>query len=154
MSSLLCYDSDSASSDEIIKYDPEDDIRETEQTMLKHKDGKLRLPPPKKKQEVPVPPPPMEVIPPTIAKIVTEASKEKPQEIEVDLDELRTEGLNVAERNAIVRDRSQFNRVGYDREKSQLTYLAKLDEETRGEFEEQMKKATRAKVATKRMYGW
>ena len=148
MSSLLFYDSGDEASDEFVRFDPDVDVDVEEDK------GGLKLPPPKKRQEVVVPPPPIEVLPAQVARKVDEAAKEKPQEIEVDVEELRQEGAELAERNAVVRDRAQYNRVGYDREKSQLTYLAKLDEETRGEFEQQMKRATRAKVAAKRMYGW
>jgi hypothetical protein len=54
----------------------------------------------------------------------------------------------------MVRDKTLFDGVGYDRAKSQLTYLAGLDEQTRGEFEDQMRRRTRASVAAKKMYGW
>lgn len=152
MRSLLFYDSDEGSSDELVKFEPDTDAIEEEQNTT---DGsELRLPPPKKRGEIVIPPPPIEMIPVQIVKAAEQTAKEKPQEIEVDVEELRREGAELAEKNVIVRDRAQYNRVGYDRSKSQLTYLAKLDEETRGEFEEQMKRVTRAKVAARKMYGW
>lgn len=152
MRSLLFYDSEDGSSDELVKFEPDVDGVEEEKSV--RDGGELRLPPPKRKGEIVIPPPPIEMIPVEVVKVAEKAVKESPQEIEVDVEELRREGAELAEKNVIVRDRAQYNRVGYDRSKSQLTYLAKLDEETRGEFEEQMKRVTRAKVATRKMYGW
>jgi hypothetical protein len=155
--SLLFYESDSDSSDDLdMKHFVPDD--EPRGALLSNSNpsskSKFDLPKPKRPHEAPPPPPPIEVISPTIAKVVLDASHEKPQEIEVDVAEFREHGTLFAENNAIVRDKAQYNRVGYDRAKSQLTYLADLDAQTRGEFEDQMKRGTRAKVAANKMYGW
>lgn len=153
-SSLLAYDSSDGETDpeEFANYDMEMDVKA--ESIKYSPTATLFLPPPKRHREAPVPPTPIEVIPPTIAKTVLESKSQVPEEIEIDIEEMKRESVELAERNAIVRDSTQYNRVGYDRAKSQLTYLAKLDEATRGEFEDQMKRATRARVAAKRMYGW
>jgi hypothetical protein len=149
--SLLFYDTETSSSAES---DMEDFVPEKEAASYQSGTSRLRLPRPKRHMIGPPPPPPIEVIPASIAKTVIEASREGPEEIVVDVDEFRREGIRLAESNAMVRNRAQFNGVGYDRAKSQLTFLAKLDTQTRDEFEKQMQKRTRAKVATNKMYGW
>jgi hypothetical protein len=154
MKSLLYYgDSMSSGGSDIEEFDPKKDIPEYSSQMSKA-GGKLSLPPPKRQEEVPIPPPPIEILHATIAKNALEAANEKSEEIEVDVETLRREGLKLAESNAVVRDKTQYNRVGYDRAKSQLTFLADLDAQTRNAFEEQIRKRTSSKIAANKMYGW
>lgn len=111
------------------------------------------LPPPIK-EFVPPPPKPIEITPPQIAKQIIEAKNEKEQVVEIDFGKFKEQNVDVAKQNKLVRDRTVYNGVGYARAKSQLTYLANLDLETRQEYEEHVKKSTRAKNAVKTMYGW
>jgi hypothetical protein len=145
------HDTDTSSSAES---DMEDFLPKNDAASYQTATSRLRLPRPKRHRPAPPPPPPNKVIPVSIAKTVLEASREAPEEIVVSVDEFRREGIRLAESNTMVSDKTQFNGVGYDRAKSRLTYLAKLDAETRGKFEKQMQKRTRAKAATNKIYGW
>jgi hypothetical protein len=155
--SVLFYDTDSSSGDDLEHFVPEKEPRgpfASREPYSPTASSVLRLPRPRRTQFVPPPPPPIEVIPPAIARTVIEAAREAPEEVIVDVEEFREQGRRFAESHARVRDRTLFNGVGYDRAKSQLTYLAGLDEQTRGEFEDQVGRRTRASAAAKKMYGW
>ncbi|KAH0785938.1 hypothetical protein GPJ56_010142 [Histomonas meleagridis] len=149
---MEAFSSDSSDLSEFEDFHPEDFSAELDRPTPTR--GGIRLPPPKKKSVAPPPPPPIEVIPPSIAKTVLEAEKEEDQVISVDFDTFREEGEDLAQKNAMIKDKSQYKGVGYQRAKSQLTYLAQLDLETRGAYEQQLKNSTRAKVASAKLYGW
>ena len=149
------FSSSTSSSTEISdfeEFEPESLARDTDES--EELTSFLRLPPPKNKTRAPAPPAPIEVIPPSIAKSVLNAEKEKDEIIDVDFNKFRAEGEELAKQNALIKDRTQFNGVGYQREKSQLMYLAKLDEETRGAYEQQFRNVTRGQTLSSKMYGW
>ena len=152
--SLLNYDLDDTSSssggmeDFKVEETLEDDFR-----AFTTENSRFKLPPPKKKTIAPAPPAPIEVYTPQIAKILQEKNG-KEEIIELNSEEFKKSGVEFAQQNAIIRDRTLYDGVGYDRNKSQLTYLAELDLQTNAAFEQQMKNITRGKVAAKKMYGW
>ena len=149
---MISFSSDSSDFSDFEEFKPENFSTELDKPNPTR--GGIRLPPPKKNSVAPPPPPPIEVIPPSIAKTVLEAEKEKDEVILVDFDTFREEGEDLAQKNAMIKDRSQYKGVGSQRAKSQLTYLAQLDVETRGAYEQQLKNSTRAKIASSKMYGW
>ena len=153
--SLLFYEESSSSSSEAEFQDYKEEapkiISSTPSTKVI---STFNLPAPTVKKDAPLPPPPIALLPPTIAKSVIQAQNEKEEVIDIDPEKLKTENQDVAEKNMIIRDKTQYNGVGYERWKSQLTYLAKIDLESRQTFEKQMSQATRARTFTSQMYGW
>ena len=154
--SLLYYDS--SDDDELIDFNPKKDNFNNKDN-IKFNDiiidnKNFSLPPPKKKLFAPPPPPPIDIAPPEISKEVIIAADEKETIIDVDLEEFRNKNQEFAEKNMMIKDSTQFNGVGHDRSKSQLTYLASVDVATRGTFESQIKKSSRSRFKGKQMYGW
>lgn len=156
--SLLTYEADSSSEsssssdieDAFVDAEPEELIP----TNIKES-KKTTLPPPKTPMPAPAPPAPIPMLPPKIAKEVLDAQENQEENVfDVDADELHTENTKLAESNMMVRDRTIFKGVGTERSKSQLTYLAKLDLETRGAFEQQMARSGRSRAASAKAYGW
>lgn len=149
--SLLDYQDDSSSSDE-IEFKVEQTLKNQLRT-IKTADSKLKLPPPKKQSIAPLPPAPIDVPKIQTSNIKLEMGEEK-EVIELNSEEFKKSGVELAEKNMMIKDRTQYQGVGYDRSKSQLTYLAELDQQTNGAFEQQMRCISRSKVAAKKMYGW
>lgn len=147
--SLLDY-MDETSSDEDIEFKVEDTIKN--QFRTKRTDG-FKLPAPKKPSIAPLPPAPIDVPKIQTSKVKLEKGSEK-EIIELNSEEFMKSGVELAEKNMMIKDRTQYSGVGYDRNKSQLTYLAELDKQTNGAFEQQMRNSSRSRVAAKKMYGW
>ncbi|KAK8895092.1 hypothetical protein M9Y10_023534 [Tritrichomonas musculus] len=150
--SLLDYLDDSSSSDDAVDFKAEETLKNELRT-IKTQDSKLKLPPPKKPSIAPPPPAPIEV-PKIQASDIKQESGEEKEIIELNSEEFKKSGVELAEKNMMIKDRTQYSGVGYDRSKSQLTYLAELDQQTNGAFEQQMRSISRSLVAAKKMYGW
>ncbi|OHS96952.1 hypothetical protein TRFO_02099 [Tritrichomonas foetus] len=151
--SLLTYDLDDTSSSESFEDFKVEETLNNELRTFQSQNSKFKLPPPKRNILAPAPPPPIEITTPQISKILQDV-QDKEEIIELNSEEFKNAGVELAEQNAMIKDRTQYNGVGYDRNKSQLTYLARLDQETNGAFEQQMKNSTRGKLAARKMYGW
>lgn len=149
--SLLDYQ-DESSSDDSFDFKVEETIKNQFRT-IRTEDSKLKLPPPKKPSIAPLPPAPIDVPKVQTSNIKLESGTEK-EIIELNSEEFKKSGVELAEKNMMIKDRTQYNGVGYDRSKSQLTYLAELDQQTNGAFEQQMRSISRSQIAARKMYGW
>ena len=150
--SLLDYRDDTSSEDDISQFKLGEALNNPLRT-FRPDDSKLKLPAPKKNAIAPLPPAPIEVPKVEASSIQLNTTHEK-EIIELNSEEFQQAGVELAEKNMMIKDSQQYNGVGYDRNKSQLTYLADLDEQTNGAFEQQMRNITRGKVAANKMYGW
>lgn len=80
--------------------------------------------------------------------------KEEEAIVHVDAGSYKQQFTELARENAIIQDTSLYRGVGRHRHMSQLKYLADIDSQSRGVYEQMVKNETRARVKANRVYGW
>ena len=136
--SLLYYAEDSLSTEtDIAKY-----ITRKAASLIDRRPASV-LPPPRKKDRALPPPKPIDIHSASIENELSRPENENVEYLEISLNELRDAGMRLAKNNAVVKDDELMKGVGVDRAKSQLTYLERLDYNTRGSYRPTVRRAYR-----------